>query len=81
MTMGSGCSDSIIAELHALRERLAERFQGDLQAYSDTAEAHCRALGFHMAPSGTDNEFDTHHSDPGPTVAFLSPGDTDLAAQ
>lgn len=38
--------DPIIAEIHAIRERLASQYQNDLAAYSLAAEAHCRALGF-----------------------------------
>jgi len=48
--------DPIITELHAIRERLAERFHNDLAAYSETADAHCRALGFHIVHSPTDKE-------------------------
>ena len=59
MTTGSDCHDPIIAELHALRERLAERLQSDLQAYSEMADEHCRALGFHMVPSGAGRELAT----------------------
>lgn len=48
--------DPIISELHAIRERLAERFHGDLAAYSETADAHCRALGFHIVQAPTDKD-------------------------
>ncbi len=41
--------DPIVAEIHALRVRLASQFQNDLAAYSLAAEAHCRALGFTFA--------------------------------
>jgi len=41
--------DPIVAEIHAMRERLASQFQNDLAAYSKAAEAHCRALGFAVA--------------------------------
>ena len=41
--------DPIVAEIHAMRERLASQFQNDLAAYSLAAEAHCRALGFKFA--------------------------------
>jgi hypothetical protein len=54
MTTTPAWRDPIIAELHALRERLAERFHNDLAAYSETANAHCRALGFHIVQSPTD---------------------------
>ena len=38
--------DPIVTEIHATRERLASQFKNDLVAYSEAAEAHCRALGF-----------------------------------
>ena len=41
--------DPIVAEIHAMRERLASQFQNDLAAYSLAAEVHCRALGFRFA--------------------------------
>lgn len=41
--------DSVIAEIHATRERLADQYHNDLLAYSKAAEARCRALGLHMA--------------------------------
>ena len=41
--------DPIVAEIHAMRERLASQFQNDLAAYSLAAEAHCRELGFTFA--------------------------------
>ncbi len=43
--------DPIVAEIHATRERLASQFQNDLAAYSKSAEAHCRALGFQVTES------------------------------
>lgn len=43
--------DPIVAEIHATRERLAEQYHGDLVAYSQAAETHCRALGFRIAES------------------------------
>lgn len=39
-------NDPIVQELHAIREQLAEKFQGDLRAYSEAARAHALALGF-----------------------------------
>lgn len=81
MTAAHAWRDPIVAEIHTIREQLAERFHNDLAAYSETADAHCRALGFHMVPSGADRESDTHRSHPDPTLAVLGPGDTDLAAQ
>ncbi|HEY9702825.1 MAG TPA: hypothetical protein V6C58_10280 [Allocoleopsis sp.] len=44
-------SDPIVAEIHLLREILAEQYQNDLQAYSQAAESHCRALGFEIVKS------------------------------
>ncbi|VFN02851.1 MAG: hypothetical protein BECKG1743D_GA0114223_107364 [Candidatus Kentron sp. G] len=38
--------DSIVEEIHATRERLAQQYHNDLAAYSRAAEAHCLALGF-----------------------------------
>ena len=49
MKESAGRHDPIVAEIHALRERLASQFQNDLAAYSLAAEAHCRALGFKFA--------------------------------
>lgn len=45
------CHDSIIAELHAIRQNFAEQYHNDLAAYSQAAETHCRALGFQMVES------------------------------
>lgn len=39
-------NDPIVQELHAIREKLAEKFQGDLHAYSEAARARALALGF-----------------------------------
>ncbi len=39
-------NDPIVQELHMIREKLAEKFQGDLHAYSEAARAHALALGF-----------------------------------
>ncbi|MEF8756223.1 MAG: hypothetical protein V5B60_20190 [Accumulibacter sp.] len=49
MTATTGWQDPVVAEIHATRERLAEQYQHDLLAYSEAAEAHCRALGLIMA--------------------------------
>ncbi|TXT23670.1 MAG: hypothetical protein FD134_1987 [Gallionellaceae bacterium] len=49
--------DPIVAEIHATRERLASQFQDDLAAYSKSAEAHCRALGFQVAEN-----LSSHHN-------------------
>lgn len=43
--------DPIVADIHAIREHLAEQYHNDLAAYSRAAEAHCRALGFRMIES------------------------------
>ena len=43
--------DSIVAEIHATRERLAKQYRDDLIAYSQAADSHCRALGFHTVES------------------------------
>lgn len=40
--------DPVVAEIHAIRERLAEQYQNDLIAYSQAAEAQCRALGLRI---------------------------------
>ena len=41
--------DPVVAEIHATRERLADQYHNDLLAYSNAAEARCRALGLTMA--------------------------------
>jgi hypothetical protein len=43
--------DSVVEEIHAVRERLAEEYRNDLLAYSEAAEAHSHALGFRFAES------------------------------
>lgn len=40
--------DPIVAEIHAIRDHLAEQYKNDLTAYSKAAEAHCHSLGFIM---------------------------------
>jgi hypothetical protein len=47
----------ILAELHAIRQQLAERFHNDLAAYSEAAEAHCRTLGFQVVPTPAQTAF------------------------
>lgn len=42
--------DPVVAEIHAARERLADQYHDDLLAYSNAAQARCRALGLIMAP-------------------------------
>lgn len=41
--------DPVVAEIHAIRERLADQYHNDLLAYSKAAEARCRVLGLKMA--------------------------------
>ena len=55
MTATTLWHDPVVAEIHATRERLAEHYHNDLLAYSEAAEAHCRALGLNMAE-------DQHHA-------------------
>ncbi len=43
--------DSIVAEIHAIRQHFAEQYHNDLVAYSQAAETHCRALGFQIVES------------------------------
>lgn len=43
--------DTIVDEIHATREQLAEQYHNDLFAYSKAAELHCRALGFRIVES------------------------------
>lgn len=49
MNASSSWHDSVVAEIHATRERLADQYHNDLLAYSKAAEARCRALGLNMA--------------------------------
>lgn len=42
--------DTIVAEIHATRERLAAQYHNDLLAYSIAAQARCNALGLMTAP-------------------------------
>ena len=66
MTTAPAWRDPIVAELHALRDQLAERFQNDLTAYSEAASAHCLALGFRPVASPKDQESTTLDSAPTP---------------
>ncbi len=59
MTTTPAWRDPIVAELHAIRDQLAERFQNDLTAYSEAASAHCLALGFRPVASLKDEESTT----------------------
>lgn len=52
--------DPVVAEIHAVRERLEEQYHGDLAAYSAAAEAHCRKLGLNMAGSQHEDSVDHH---------------------
>jgi hypothetical protein len=38
--------DSIVQELHAVREQLVAKYQGDMHAYSEACVRHTKALGF-----------------------------------
>ncbi len=51
MNTPSPCHDPIVAEIHHIRIRLAEQYHNDLIAYSEAAEAHCRALGLNLVES------------------------------
>lgn len=41
--------DSIVEEIHNTRKKLKEQFSGDMTAYSKSALAHCKAMGFKFA--------------------------------
>ncbi len=47
--------DPIVQELHAIREKLVEKYQGNLHEYSTAARAHTLALGFKFAPTQPPN--------------------------
>ena len=38
--------DPVVQELHAIREKLVDTYQGNLHAYTEAARAHALALGF-----------------------------------
>lgn len=38
--------DSIVQELHTLREQLVAKYQGDMHAYSEACVRHTKELGF-----------------------------------
>ena len=40
--------DPIVHELHEVRERLVEQYQGNLHSYSEAARAKAIALGFQL---------------------------------
>jgi len=46
--------DPIVQELHDIRAQLAEKYHGNLSAYSQAATAHALALGFKFEPTGPD---------------------------
>jgi hypothetical protein len=41
--------DPIVQELHDVREKLVEKYQGNMHVYSQAARAHALALGFQFA--------------------------------
>lgn len=41
--------DPIAQELHDIREKLVDQYQGNMRAYSQAARAHALALGFQFA--------------------------------
>ncbi len=43
--------DTIVAEIHAIRQQLHDKYNGDLHAYSLAATANALALGFKFAES------------------------------
>lgn len=43
--------DSIIVEIHTIREELATQYHNNLTAYSHAAKEHCRNLGFNTIES------------------------------
>ncbi len=47
--------DSIVEEIHAVRERLAKQYHNDLASYSRAAESRCRALGFDFVKTAHPN--------------------------
>ena len=51
MSTAKAWHDSIVAEIHAVREKLAEKYHNDLLVYSRAAESHCRNLGFRFVES------------------------------
>lgn len=48
--------DPIGHELRAVREKLVEKYQGDLHAYSQAARAHALALGFQFTSTKTQSK-------------------------
>jgi hypothetical protein len=47
-TTQAGWHDPIVEELHAVRQKLVEQYQGDLHTYSQAARARALALGFQL---------------------------------
>lgn len=39
-------NDPIVSEIHAIRQNLVEKYQGDLHAYSQAVTTNALALGF-----------------------------------
>jgi hypothetical protein len=48
--------DPIVQELHEVREKLVEKYQGDLHAYSEAARARALALGFRFTTTNSPPE-------------------------
>ena len=51
MTTSSPWHDTMVAEIHATRERLAAQYHNDLLAYPLAAQPRCSALGLMTAPN------------------------------
>lgn len=47
----SSLGDPIVAEIHAIRQQLHDKYNGDLHAYSPAVTANALALGFKFAES------------------------------
>ena len=47
----SSFGDPIVAEIHAIRQKLHDEYNGDLHAYSLAATANALALGFKLTKS------------------------------
>ena len=55
-TTQTDSTDPIVAEIHAVRQQLIEKYRGNLRAYSQSATATALALGFKfikLKPSST----------------------------
>lgn len=62
--MNTPWHDPVVAEIHAVRERLEGQYHGDMAAYSAAAEAHCRKLGLNMAGDPREDSADHHPNHP-----------------